>query len=111
MGGIKWAKSFIWSFWNTLCLFTEKREKANWLSALAVPAESTDQWLLPVTLIQSLPKQVRLIYPKVGRDANMVLIEAIKDGKKGGLKVVPPLIVANEKGEYVPEVMAMLNGC
>ena len=63
-----------------------------------------------MTSLRLEPKRLKLIYPKVGRDANMVLIEAIKDGKKGGLKIVPPLVVANEKGEYVPKVMAMLNG-
>ena len=36
------------------------------------------------------PKRIKLIYPKQGRDANMVLIEAIKDGKSDGLKFLPP---------------------
>ncbi len=56
------------------------------------------------------PKRMRLIYPKPGREANMVLIEAIKDGKPGGLRVVPPLVVADERGNYRPEVVAMLHG-
>ena len=55
------------------------------------------------------PKRLRLVYPKAGRDANMVLIEAIKDGKAGGLKVVPPLVVADQAGNYRPEVQAMLH--
>lgn len=85
--------------------------KMNGKAYLVHRPERLTEILSLMTSLRLEPKQVRLIYPKVGRDANMVLIEAIKDGKKGGLKVVPPLIVANEKGEYVPEVMAMLNGC
>ncbi|WP_242361155.1 tRNA1(Val) (adenine(37)-N6)-methyltransferase [Limosilactobacillus antri] len=57
-----------------------------------------------------VPKRLRFIYPKPGRDANMVLIEAIKDGKPGGLKVVPPLIVNDEAGNYRPEVRKLLYG-
>lgn len=56
------------------------------------------------------PKRLRLIHPKPGREANMVLIEAIKDGKPGGLRVVPPLVVADDHGNYGPEVQAMLHG-
>lgn len=56
------------------------------------------------------PKRIRFIHPKPGRDANMMLIEVIKDGKPGGLKVVPPLIVSGEDGQYGPEVQALLYG-
>lgn len=31
-----------------------------------------------------VPKRLRFIYPKPGREANMMLIEVIKDGKPGG---------------------------
>lgn len=57
-----------------------------------------------------VPKRLRLIYPKPGRDANMVLIEVIKDGKAGGLKVIPPLIVNDTAGNYQPEVRKLLYG-
>lgn len=56
------------------------------------------------------PKRIRFIFPKPDRDANIVLIEVIKDGKPGGVKVVPPLTVADESGEYGPEVRRMLYG-
>ncbi len=42
------------------------------------------------------------VYPKPGMEANMVLIEAIKDGKPKGTRIMPPLIVAGEDGEYGP---------
>lgn len=56
-------------------------------------------------------KRLKFAYPKKGRGANIVLIEAIKDGKKGGMLVDPPLIVAHDDGEYTDEVQAMLHEC
>ncbi|MCM3762604.1 tRNA1(Val) (adenine(37)-N6)-methyltransferase [Alkalihalobacillus oceani] len=45
------------------------------------------------------PKRMQLIHPKAGKEANMVLLEGIKDGK-AGMICLPPLTVYNEKGEY-----------
>lgn len=53
------------------------------------------------------PKRIRLVYPKAGKEANTLLIEGIKDGKPD-LKVLPPLIVYEENGEYTEEVRKLL---
>lgn len=50
------------------------------------------------------PKRLRLIYPKVGRECNMVLIEGSKNGSSG-LKILSPLITHNEDGSYTREVL------
>lgn len=55
------------------------------------------------------PKRVRLVYPKAGKEANTLLIEGIKDGKPD-LKVLPPLIVYTDAGEYTGEVRELLYG-
>lgn len=55
------------------------------------------------------PKRIRLVYPKAGKDANTLLIEAIKDGKPD-LKVLPPLVVYGDDGEYTEEVRGLLYG-
>ncbi len=55
------------------------------------------------------PKRVRLVYPKAGKEANTLLIEGIKDGKPD-LKILPPLIVYGDDGEYTEEVRALLYG-
>lgn len=55
------------------------------------------------------PKRVRLVYPKAGKEANTLLIEGIKDGKPD-LKILPPLIVYGDDGEYSEEVRALLYG-
>jgi tRNA1(Val) A37 N6-methylase TrmN6 len=55
------------------------------------------------------PKRLRFVYPKYGKEANMVLIEGIKDGAPD-LKILSPLYVYDEKGEYTEEVRTMLYG-
>ncbi|BAP85751.1 methyltransferase [Paucilactobacillus hokkaidonensis JCM 18461] len=57
-----------------------------------------------------MPKRIRFIYPKPKREANMVLIEFIKDGKSGGIRIVPPLTISKDNNEYGPEMQAMLYG-
>lgn len=52
------------------------------------------------------PKRMRFVHPYVNKDANMVLIEAVKGGGIN-LKLEPPLIVYAEKGKYTEEVLRM----
>lgn len=54
------------------------------------------------------PKRIQFVYPKPGKEANMLLIEGIKDGSPD-LKVLPPLFVY-EGQEYTPEVKRILYG-
>lgn len=56
------------------------------------------------------PKRIRFIHPKADRDANILLLEVIKDGKPGGMKVVPPLVVSDDQDNYLPEVKELLYG-
>ena len=55
------------------------------------------------------PKKIQFVYPKIGKEANILLIEGIKNGKSG-LKILEPLIVHDENGKYVPQVRKMF-GC
>ncbi|MFC0472864.1 tRNA1(Val) (adenine(37)-N6)-methyltransferase [Halalkalibacter kiskunsagensis] len=45
------------------------------------------------------PKRIQFIHPKKEKDANMVLVEGIKDGRSG-VKCLPPIVVYNEEGIY-----------
>lgn len=56
------------------------------------------------------PKRIRLVYPKPGKEANMVLVEAIKDGKPGGQRFLAPLTVYDTTGKYGTEVRRLLYG-
>lgn len=55
------------------------------------------------------PKRIRFVHSKMGKEANTLLIEGIKDGKPD-LKILPPLYVYGEDGEYTEEVRVMLYG-
>lgn len=55
------------------------------------------------------PKRMRFVYPKEGKEANTLLIEGTKDGKPD-LKILPPLYVYDENGEYTGEVKELLYG-
>ena len=49
------------------------------------------------------PKRMRLVYPYVDREPNMVLIEGIKGGRSM-IKIDKPLIVYEAPGVYTPEI-------
>lgn len=66
--------------------------------------------LTELTSHRLAPKRIRFIHPKPDREANIVLIEVIKDGGTGGVRVVPPLVVNQANGEYGVEVHRLLYG-
>lgn len=60
--------------------------------------------------VNLVPKRVRFVYPKEHKEANMLLIEGIKNGKETGFTVLPPLYVFDQQDEYLPEVRRMIYG-
>lgn len=55
------------------------------------------------------PKRVLFVYPKQGKEANMLFVEGIKDGK-ADLKILPPLFVYGDNQEYTEEMKSILYG-
>lgn len=55
------------------------------------------------------PKRIQFVYPKAGKESNILLVEAAKDGNPD-LKILPPLFVYNEENEYTAEIRAILYG-
>jgi len=49
------------------------------------------------------PKRLRLVHPYIDKEANMVLIEAVKGGRSM-VRIEPPLIVYKEKNVYTDEI-------
>ena len=49
------------------------------------------------------PKKIQFVYPKVGTESNIVLIEGKKNGNSG-LKILHPLITHNNDGSYTKEI-------
>ncbi|MGM0215503.1 tRNA1(Val) (adenine(37)-N6)-methyltransferase [Enterococcus sp. AZ109] len=56
------------------------------------------------------PKRIQFVYPKEGKDANILLVEGIKHGKNEGLRFLPPLFTYDEQGNYTKLVKEMLYG-
>lgn len=52
------------------------------------------------------PKRIRFVYPKIGSESNLVLIDGHKNGKSG-LIILPPLYVHDKNGNYTNEVLKM----
>ncbi len=49
------------------------------------------------------PKRMKMVHPYVDREANMVLIEAVRGGRSM-IKVEAPVIVYKEPGVYTDEI-------
>jgi len=52
------------------------------------------------------PKKIQFVYPKIDKEANILLVEAVKNGKSG-LKIMPPIFTHNIDGTYTDEVRKM----
>ena len=52
------------------------------------------------------PKRIRFVYPKKDRDAKIVLVEGVKNGKPS-IKVEQPLYIHKYNGKYSTEINKM----
>ncbi|MCI6533692.1 MAG: tRNA1(Val) (adenine(37)-N6)-methyltransferase [Lachnospiraceae bacterium] len=50
------------------------------------------------------PKRLRLVYPHIDKEPNMVLLEGLRGGRPR-MQVEPPLIVYRKDGEYTEELL------
>lgn len=50
------------------------------------------------------PKRMRLVYPHIDKEPNMVLLEGLRGGRPR-MQVEPPLIVYGKDGEYTEELL------
>lgn len=55
------------------------------------------------------PKRLQFVHPRLGNEANTILVEGIKNGN-ADLKVLPPLYVYDENKEYTKEIRTILYG-
>lgn len=55
------------------------------------------------------PKRLQFVYPRLGKEANTILVEGIKFGNPD-LKILPPLYVYDEQNEYTKEIRKILYG-
>jgi len=55
------------------------------------------------------PKRMRFVHPRRDQEANIVLVEASKDGRPE-LRLLPPLVVHEEDGSYTEELLDIFYG-
>ncbi|WP_099353534.1 tRNA1(Val) (adenine(37)-N6)-methyltransferase [Fredinandcohnia onubensis] len=55
------------------------------------------------------PKRLQFVHPRLGKEANTILVEGIKFGN-ADLKILPPLYIYNEQNEYTKEIRKILYG-
>jgi len=55
------------------------------------------------------PKRMRLVYPKEEKEANILLIEAVRDGSPD-LKILSPLFAFDQQGNYSKELREIIYG-
>ena len=89
----------------------------NWTPAsrLTIPRGKFFMIHRPIRLVDILtlgrkynmePKQIQFIHPRAGKAPNLVLVEFMKDGKPE-LKILDPLYVYGEDGNYTEELKAI----
>ena len=71
--------------------------------ALIYPAPMMLSLMNDLSRAALIPKRFRLIYPRVDKPANLVLVEAVKDARPT-LQPEPPLIVYEHDGTMTPEL-------
>ena len=67
-----------------------------------------DRFLEIINTLQKnnlIPKRIQFVHPNIKKEANILLIEAIKDGNTKGIKFLPPLYIYDENGNYTKELL------
>lgn len=62
-----------------------------------------------LTNYKLIPRRLRLVHPFADRDANLLLLEAEKNGK-GKLQILSPLIIYEKPGTYCAEIQQIYEG-
>ncbi len=74
--------------------------------ALIHRSERLSEILSTLTKYKLEPKRIRFVFPKAGKESNLVLIEARKNTNPG-VKILSPLIVHTKTGAYTKEILKM----
>ena len=70
--------------------------------------QRSERFLETIELLKKyrlIPKRIRFIYPKKGKDSYIFLIDARKNGKDHGLTILEPLYIYKENGDYSDEII------
>ncbi|MFA9492786.1 tRNA1(Val) (adenine(37)-N6)-methyltransferase [Streptococcus sp. E17BB] len=95
---------------DEICKVCQQALKSNGRLALVHRPDRLLEIIDTLKQYKLAPKRIQFIYPKAGKEANMLLIEAIKDGSLEGMRILPPLIVHQDNGDYTDEIRAIYYG-
>lgn len=73
---------------------------------IVYPAERVSELICTMSYNKLEPKKMFFVQPTQNKNANTVLIECVKNGKKG-IRVLPTLITNNLDGEYVQTIQKL----
>ena len=83
--------------------------KNNGTFAIVHRAERLPELLSLFEKYNITPKRLRLIYPHLDREANMLILEGTKNGHPG-LKILSPILVHKDDGSYTDEILEIFKG-
>ena len=83
--------------------------KNNGTFAIVHRAERLPELLSLFEKYNITPKRLRLIYPHLDREANMLILEGTKNGQLG-LKILSPILVHKDDGSYTDEILEIFKG-
>ena len=64
---------------------------------LCFPASRLEALFSALSQTHLAPKRLRFVYPRPGKEANLALVEAVREGGPG-ITVLPPLFLKNADG-------------
>lgn len=88
---------------NQICAIAKRLLKNDGVLGLVHRPERLTDILIAMRENNIEPKKIRFVSPKIGENANTVLVEGVLNGKKG-LNVLSTLISHNPNGDYTDEI-------
>lgn len=88
---------------ETIFLISKKLLKNKAPLALVSRPERLVEIINLMLLHNIIPKKIQFVYPKKGKEANVLLIEGRKNGNQG-LKILEPIYVYNKLGNYTKQI-------
>lgn len=83
--------------------------KGNGRFALIYPTERFVELIITLQRHNLFPKRICFIHPKPGIKSNLCMVEA-RPGAGYEVKILPPVIVSNQNGEYSEQMNRIFNG-
>jgi tRNA1(Val) A37 N6-methylase TrmN6 len=90
-----------------ICKISKKLLKNNGIIGLVHRPERLIDIILHMKKSNLEPKKIQFVYPKKGKNSNILLIEGRKNGKPG-IKILDPLYLNEDNGEYTEQVLNLL---